>query len=243
MGFFELLRRFSRACNLLPCPRCGRGDGGGANRFCAACLAELSRIPAGPRCPGCGGALDGVLAQCSACLAEAEERPWNGAVTLFEYTGAARELVHDFKFHGRPELARPFGALAAEALREARFRADLVVPVPLHWTRLWRRSYNQAGLFGERLAAELGIPCRNALRRRKRTRRQAGLRREQRARNPRGAFAVRDPDAVTGRPVLLVDDVFTTGATLTAAAKVLRAAGCGPIFVVTIARTPRYRRS
>ena len=48
MGFFELLRRFSRACNLLPCPRCGRGDGGGANRFCAACLAELSRIPAGP---------------------------------------------------------------------------------------------------------------------------------------------------------------------------------------------------
>ncbi len=242
MKIAELLRDFSRFYNLLPCPKCG-GDGGGGNRLCPDCLAELPRIPEGPRCPGCGGELDGVLAQCSACLAESDERPWSGALTLFDYTGAARELVHDFKFHGKPELARPFAALAAEAFRKETFRAELVVPVPLHWTRLWKRSYNQAGLFAERLAAELGIPYCNALRRKRRTRKQSGLHRELRAKNPRGAFGIRDSGEIAGRSILLVDDVFTTGATLTAAAKTLLDAGSGPVFALTIARTIRYKRT
>ncbi len=237
---FEWLRRFSAACNLLPCPLCRSGDGAGVNAFCPDCLAKLRFFPQ-PACPGCGGELDGVLAVCSKCLA-AEPRPWVGACSLFEYRDLGRRIIHDFKFHDAPELARPLGRLAGEAMRRNSFEGDLVVPVPLHFTRLWYRSYNQAELFGRMVARELGIPLSNALSRRRRGRRQSALGTAARRRNPRGAFAVVHPEKIRGKRIILVDDVFTTGATLTAAAKALLSAGSGPVFVLTAARTPRYSR-
>ncbi len=233
---FNLFRYY----NLLPCPLCKRGDGDGANRFCADCLKELPKAPS-PACPGCGGELDGALASCSICLG-ATARPWAGAVTLFEYRDLARKMLHDFKFHNFPELARPLGELAAAKVKEAGFMPELAVPIPLHWTRLWGRSYNQAGLFAAETARNLGIPCREALRRRKRGKRQASLGQKARSTNPKGAFEARSPEPLAGKRILLVDDIFTTGATLDAAAKTLLAAGSGPVWILTIARTPRYSR-
>ena len=232
---FEWLRRFSAACNLLPCPLCRSGDGAGVNAFCPDCLAKLRFFPQ-PACPGCGGELDGVLAVCSKCLA-AEPRPWVGACSLFEYRDLGRRIIHDFKFHDAPELARPLGRLAGEAMRRNSFEGDLVVPVPLHFTRLWYRSYNQAELFARLVAGALGVPCVTALKRVRATPHQAGMDREARLRNLRGAFQVTSAAAkCRGRHVWLVDDVLTTGSTLTAAAETLRRAGAGPIRVLTIGR-------
>ena len=208
------------------------------NRFCPACEARMHRIT-GTRCRGCGGELDTALALCSACLA-AEKRPWIGAAAVYEYRDLTRRVIHRFKFYNHPELARSFGIAGAECMRGVEnFRAEVVVPVPLHFTRHYWRSFNQAELFGEVVAGELGIPLRNALVRIRRTRHQSRLSREARRKNPRGVFAARNVEAVRGKCVLLVDDVFTTGATLASAANVLLKAGSGPVFVLTAARTPR----
>lgn len=226
--------------NLFPCPLCKTGDGGGRNQICPKCREALRGFKE-PICPGCGGTLDGFMTVCSKCLAE-DKRPWVGARTLFEYRGAARSLLHDFKFKGRPELARTLGELAAKTLQNAPFTPDLVVPVPLHSLRFYRRGYNQAGLFAEVTAKALNVKYCSILRRTKRTQKQSGLNREERRHNLIGAFQVRSPEIIRGKRILLVDDVFTTGATLTAAAKTLLAAGSGEIFVLTAARTPTYQR-
>lgn len=236
---FESLRKWVSGLNLFPCPVCRSGDGGGRNRFCTECEREMHPIE-GLRCRGCGGELDTALALCSECLA-GEARPWIGAAAVYEYRDLTRRLIHRFKFFNHPELARSFGIPAAERMRrEENFRADVVVPVPLHITRYYLRSFNQAALFGGVVAHELGIPLCHALKRTRRTRHQAKLKREARKTNPRGVFAVADPGAIKGKCVLLVDDVFTTGATLASAARTLLDAGAGPVFVLTAARTPRY---
>lgn len=234
-------RAFLRTYNLLPCPRCHSGDGSGNNCFCPDCLSELPLVDPGARCRGCGGELDGALALCSQCLPEAD-RPWIDAVTVLEYRGEARKLIADFKFRGRVELARPLGILAASAFRAAGFEADFIVPIPLHWTRQLYRGFNQTELLGSIISRELDIPLCPALRRTSRGRKQSTLGRKARLQNLRHRFAVRPGTLPANARVLLLDDVFTTGATLNAAALLLQHAGCGPIRVLTICRTPRYTR-
>jgi len=109
---------------------------------------------------------------------------------------------------------------------------DMVVPVPLHWRRRRQRGFNQA----EALARALGLPWRNALRRTRRTPSQTDLPAAQRHANVRNAFALRRRASVSGRSILLTDDVATTGATLEACATVLRAAGAREVRALTVAR-------
>ena len=235
MQIFESLRRWSSRGNLLPCPLCRTGNGGGINDFCPACMERFPWIT-GSRCPGCGGTLDGILGQCSKCLRE-PQRPWLYALALMDYRTCAREMVHDLKFHNRPELARPLGKIAAQQLLQCGEPADLIVPVPLHWSRYWTRTYNQSQLFAAECARHSQIPCANLLRRVRRTPHQAALKRKDRLKNLRNAFAVSDPSQIAGKNVWLTDDVLTTGATLEEAAKTLLKNGALTVRILVIARS------
>jgi Predicted amidophosphoribosyltransferases len=155
------------------------------------------------------------------------------------HDGKAREFVHRLKYGDRPELARMMGRIMASAGRELLENCNVIVPVPLHRWRLWRRRYNQAAVLAEAIASLSGLDCDTALLRRIRhTRSQTSLTKPQRQDNLRGAFSVpKDARArVTGAKILLIDDVLTSGATANAAARVLLRTGAASVDILTFAR-------
>ena len=235
---FNLLAPVSVVADLafsFPCPGCGMAPVSPRNALCPSCRAEL-HLFAPPYCPGCGATLDNALDLCSDCLRE-ERRPWQNAIALFPHQGLGRELIHRFKYRDAPEIARTLAILGAEALRDRGLQVDCIVPVPLHWTRRWWRGFNQTALFCARLSAETGIPVRDCLDRIRRTRRQARLNREQRKKNLLAAFSLKDRNFCPEGNILLIDDVLTTGATLSAAAhELLRAGGERTVYIMAPAR-------
>ncbi|MCQ2377958.1 MAG: ComF family protein [Victivallaceae bacterium] len=228
---------FARAFNLFPCPACGRGDGNGENDFCPDCLAEFGRIDPERHCRGCGGEMAGVLAVCPLCLQE-KKRPWLDALALFRYENRAREMLLRFKSGRHPALARPLGKLGAQAVRRSGWRIDLVVPIPVHFTRLWTRGYNQAELFARVAAEELHLPCADTLAKEFSATKQAKRSRTGRHQGTRHAFSVKNPFRIAGKNILLVDDVFTTGATCDAAARALLKNGARSVRLLVACRTP-----
>jgi ComF family protein len=116
---------------------------------------------------------------------------------------------------------------------------DAVVPMPMHWRRRWERGFNQADLLASEVARRLALPVARALARRKATAPQAGMSRLQRRRNVAGAFHVRRAGEISGRRLLLVDDVLTTGATAAAASAELKRAGARSVTVLTVTRADR----
>lgn len=208
--------------------------------LCGDCWVDTPFV-GGPSCELCGlplpGEEDGLAALCDDCLAV--DRPWKAGRAALLYRDNARRLVLALKHGDRTELARPAGNWMAGAAAPLLVAETLIVPVPLHWTRLFRRRYNQSALLAQALGRATGLPaCPDALWRRRRTPSLGGRSREERAElleeaivpHPRRSARVRD------RPVLLVDDVMTSGATLTAATEALLRAGAREVRVVTLAR-------
>jgi ComF family protein len=175
---------------------------------------------------------------CQRCRETREHFRLARAVLLYREDGIARAAILLAK-HGRrlPLLKRLAGLLAEEAPRHlALGEWDGLVPVPLHWGRRWRRGFNQAEVLARAVARRHGVPVlRGVLRRRRATPPQHGDI-QARRRNVREAFAVTAESAVAGRRLLLVDDVFTTGATAEACAGVLVQAGAADVGVLTLAR-------
>lgn len=155
------------------------------------------------------------------------------------HAGAAKQLVTRLKYGDRTDLAPWMARFMARAGAELIAEADVIIPVPLHRGRLWRRRFNQAAELARALSVTSDLPmAAGALRRRRRTRPQVGLTANQRQVNVRGVFKVPQGEeiAVAGRRVLLVDDVLTTGATVEAAAKALKKAGATSVMVLTFSR-------
>ena len=179
---------------------------------------------------------------CGHCVQR--EYAFDRARSYGAYEGTLRELIHLFKYRGMRPLARPLSACLVEVVRaEAAAGAgpwDAIVAVPLAPGRERERGYNQARLLAAELARAIEVPVIDGVLRRVRaTPPQTQLTRAQRLENLRGAFAPgRRASRVDGRGVLLVDDVFTTGATLSACARVLRQARASRVTAFTVARTP-----
>jgi len=244
------LRRLARALLelLLPaaCAGC-RVSVSDGSALCSRCDALLPRLPAG-LCAGCLElAARAAGRRCTRCAAR--RSPLEAAAAALRFEGAAQGWIHRFKYPSAglagldPAPLAVARALAHEAARRAPGpRPDLVVPIPLHPARLRERGFNPAGLLAAAVAeAAGGVAHRpRALERLRDTRSQTGLDRRERARNVADAFAVR-PGPALPRRVWLVDDVFTTGATLEAAARALRRAGARAVVGVCVARTPAPR--
>jgi ComF family protein len=225
---------------------------------CLGCGALVDRQ--GSLCPSCWGGIDFLGAPlCARCGMPFEQNVGEGALcggcigrppefararAVFRYDERSRQLVLGFKHGDRLHGAPAFGKWMARAGAALLADASVIAPVPLHWTRLFGRRYNQSALLAAALARESGVPhLPDLLIRRRRTPSQGRLNAAERRRNMRGAFALnkRFAGRLEGRRVLLVDDVFTTGATVGACARILLKAGAAGVDVLTLARVVRPR--
>lgn len=207
--------------------------------LCPSCFSRLRPITA-PLCPRLGLPFEVDIGS-GALSAEAisDPPPFDRARSAVVYNGVARAVVSRLKYADRPEMARFCARLMRTAGHEFWAGEPVLVPVPLHRGRLVSRRYNQAAELTRELARLTGLPHAPTLAlRRKATRQQVGLSGEQRRRNLEGAFAI-DPHVLqrlAGRPVVLVDDVITTGATVKAVTRVLQRAGIARVDVLSFAR-------
>ena len=211
--------------------------GSGPLHICDSCYAGLPIISP-PFCSICGIPLQGTGEShpCGRCITAPP--PYRAARAALRHEGACRDLIHAFKYRGKSQLRRPLGLLTARLLADfsQSCQPDLLVPVPLHRSRLRSRGFNQSVLLAELLAKQWQIPLqRQLLQRTRATTPQMELTRTERLTNLQGAFKVRDNTLVSDRRIMLVDDVFTTGSTLAACATALLQAGCREVTAVTVA--------
>ncbi|MBM7853675.1 ComF family protein [Desulfohalotomaculum tongense] len=218
------------------CPLCGRRFPGGA--LCPECAGWLRARQKEPHCCRCGRPTAGDPV-CADCIGRS--CPFTMVRSVGPYSGPLREAVQRFKYRGRQQLAQPLGKLMVEKISaEPVYRqVDVVVPVPMAEAKLRRRGFNQAHLLAQVVAAGLNKPLCTGLKKRGDTVPQINLNRRQREENLRGAFYLAHNVNIYQKTVLIIDDVITSGSTISAAADVLRQGGAGAVLALTLAATPK----
>ena len=208
--------------------------------LCGRCWARITFF-AQPWCVLCGAPFAHPMDEDALCADCARQRwTWDQARAVLRYDRNSRHLVLGLKHGDRTHVAGAFGRWMHRAGTDVLAGADLLVPVPLHWTRLFQRRYNQAALLAQAIRAAGGPQvAADWLVRRRRTPSQGHLGAAARERNVRGAFAVRRSRDLAGKRVVIVDDVMTTGATVEECARVLKRAGAAFVGVLTLARALR----
>lgn len=231
----------SAAVSLFYPPICeGCGDSvEPAQYLCAECQARASRIVP-PFCEKCAEPFAGVITgpfSCGNCANQTLH--FDAAVAGFRARGVVRRLIHEFKYHQRIYLRHVVGEWLVAVLNDPRMspdRFDVIIPVPLHPAKHRERGFNQAELLARSLSARTALPVELALERVRFTQTQTAFDRSERMENLHNAFRLRRRRDVRGLRVLLVDDVLTTGSTLSECARVLRRAGASSVYAATAAR-------
>ncbi len=206
---------------------------------CGQCWSKIKRNPP-PFCHSCGRHLDGKNSVKNICLKCVRKKShFDRAFSPCIYEGTLKELIQEFKYNGKDYLGRTLSRLMIDFIKEYALPMDcldLVVPVPLHKTRLREREFNQARILSSCIAKEFNkkmLP--DVLIRNRNTRTQTELGEDQRLSNVQDSFSVTKSGAIKGLNVLLVDDVLTTGATSSEAAQALKNSGANIVFVLTLA--------
>lgn len=231
-------------CGLLFPPRCACcsdeiHDRGNGFLLCPSCLVRLGP-EAWPGCRRCGAKVADDIALPDRCLfCRDAALKFDATVTLGSYHAGLQDVILRMKRPFHEPLSVAMGHLLVHRRREQllEHRADVVIPIPMFWTRRFSRGMNSPEILATCLGRPLGIPVqRDVLVRHVNTLPQAHLPPSRRFQNVRGAFRVRRPDVVKDARVLLVDDVLTTGATCSEAAKMLKQAGAVAVTVAVVAR-------
>ena len=232
---------FQAAVSLLypaTCTICGKHVRAG-EYLCDGCEAKIVRIVP-PFCETCSEPFEGSINTTFTCANCAHRTIYfDAAVAAYRGRGIVREVIHEFKYGRQMHLRHLIAGWLHAALDDERLRdvsIHLIVPVPLHPARQRERGFNQASLLAESLSVETSIPCRPLLERIRYTTAQTALDRSERMENLHNAFRLRKNANVRGLRVLLLDDVLTTGSTLSECARVLKRAGAISVYAATAAR-------
>jgi ComF family protein len=207
--------------------------------LCESCRSRAPRITS-PFCAKCSEPFSGAITQTFSC-ANCSHRAlhFDSAVAAYRSRGLVRKLVHEFKYGHQRHLRHPLAEWLGETMSDSRLRGrrfDLIVPVPLHPARERERGFNQATLLAELLARRVAVPLRGVLERIRYTTTQTAYDRAERMENLHDAFRLRKNMNVRELHVLLIDDVLTTGSTLSECARVLKEAGAISVHAATAAR-------
>ncbi len=209
--------------------------------LCPACYEEFEQERlSGPCCPTCSepyvsqSASDHLCIHCTSCAP-----PFIEARSLYLYKGTVLEAIHRLKYSGDTTISHPLGRLLSQDIKKMNISPIALLPIPLYRNRLRKRSFNQSLLLAREAARALSVPLDfRGLVRIRDTGPQVGLNRAERALNMKGAFKLLNPDMYKGKCLLLVDDVYTTGATMRECAALLRDAGAIP-YGITLARAAK----
>ena len=200
---------------------------------CFQCLDKINRTSLGV-CAKCGYPL-GYNQDCKHCKVRLN-LPRTRALGF--YSEPWLPLIHALKYQGKKSLAKIFGHSMTGLLNSDPIlkQADAIIPIPLHPARKRERGFNQAELLSLAISDQTGIPIHNALKRKKNTKSQVTLAPKERIENMQGAFIIRDKEMIVNKRVILIDDVITSGATISSAAQVLQNAGVKEVYGLVVAR-------
>ncbi len=207
---------------------------------CEACWSSLVTLP-DPFCPYCRSFYEPEETECSYCQSVGRSREEHRIFmvrSLGRFDDYYKELIHRFKYGKKVPLGKRLGQRLGETINgnSTFLESDFLIPVPLHKSRYRERGFNQSEIIAEEISKVRGIAVsKNVLRRKKNTKDQTNFSPQQREENVRGAFVVTQPEMIRGKNVILVDDVITTGATLSECARMLKQAGAEKILGMTIA--------
>lgn len=228
----QIYRWFWQAVDFVYPPECA-----GCNKpgeiWCNDCQESVRAIT-GPICPICGYPLtrNEVCPDC-----QETPPPYTALRSWAEYEGPLREALHNLKYKNDLELANVFSSALVNIIQTAHWNFDFIIPMPISPNHYKSRGYNQSVVIARPIALTLGIPIvSNVVKRIKETRSQVNLNREERFKNLQSAFSANSAKLLN-KKVLLVDDICTTGATISSCSKTLKGAGCSEIYCLTIART------
>ncbi len=249
VNIFAMIREHVEAFINIVWPRnchiCSRIINGQANAFdkyiCTNCFADMKKTSM-TSCQLCGTSLDKNTAHTRVLCAYCEKHPpdYQKFISCYQYEGAARKLIHEFKYKDRPYLAKTIIKLITNCLseytRDTFKMIDYLTAIPLHPARLREREFNQSQLIAQELSQQIQKPLIHALKKIKHTKSQTALNRIERFLNLKDSFAFNEKTCVKNKNILIIDDVVTTSATVREAASLLKKSGARNISVLTFAK-------